>query len=450
MKSALIVTQTHAVYGGVESIVSDLSCELPSRGWNVTLGLLRGARYNIPETFLEAHPGLKAVEIDGSSGTTEGRVQALMRAIHQLKPDLLLAARVYDAYEAARRLKREGRNLRFALTIQAYETDYLADLRKWHGQVDYCVTSGKLVLKACEQICGLERNRLVSIPGGVKSASAVPRSHDRPLRLGYAGRLDQDQKRTQDLVKIVQTLLSSGLDFTLSVAGHGPMEGEIRDIFTELLGKKFHFHGWISAPEALTRFYSSIDVFVHTAGHEGVSIAPREAMACGAVPLISEFTGFWTEGHFRPNCNCLSFRVGDTKQAVSGIMTLDADRRLLEKLSEMATNSQTGLYSWSGALDAWASALHDCVSLPCKPALPVSIDSNADPGRLSRWGIPPAVAQFVRNLTGRQMLHATPGAEWPHSGCLPDSDFECVARRLANASEFEAKQIWQNEHPATA
>lgn len=448
MKSALILTPTHAIHGGVEAIVSDLSRQLPSRGWRVVLGLMRGAKFNIPEQFLQAHPGVEFLEVDGSAGTSEGRVQAIIRAVRRLQPDLLFSARVYEGFEAARRLKRERRPLRFGLTIQAYESDYLSDLLRWRDQVDLCVTSGELVRQAAEEICGLEPARLVSIPGGVGSPEVCYRDFKGPLRIGYAGRIDQKQKRIGDVVEIAQNLRERGLRFTLAIAGTGPDEPTIIPKLRNLLAADFLFHGWIGDPSQLARFYAGLDIFLHTAGHEGVTIAPREAMAAGVVPVASEFLGLWTEGHFRPGKNCLTFPVGNIEAAAQQIAGLDADRGRLYFLSAQAAGSQCGVYSFSGALDAWSAAFDRCLEMPSKPSPARSPAAGADPGRLARFGIPPSLAQQLRDLVGRKPLHANGGDEFPHAGPPPDPDFEIRLREFAATAEQNARQHYFESSPA--
>ena len=394
--------------------MNDLTRSLPSRGWHVVLGLVEGSRFNLPERYEAEHPGLTTAHISGVAGTSEGRVRALMDSIRRIRPDIVLSARIFDLYEAVRRLKLERPELRFAVTIQCYEHSYLTDLDRWAEQVDLCVTSGELIRQACTQLCGMEPNRVISIPGGVASCCLPKSKSAGPLRLGYAGRLDHDQKRIFDLVEIATKLIAHNLDFTLQIAGSGPEELPLKQAFSRIPGSQVQFLGWIGDRTSYHHFLSSLDIFVHTAGREGVSIAPREAMSCGAVPVISEFAGFWTEAHFLPETNCLSFPVGDTSQAAHQITRLAQNPDLLASLSRAAIDSQSGTYSEAGALDAWAEAFNRCTNLPSKCSAEACRNVQ-DTGRLSRLGISPTFAQCLRNLFGIRMVHSCAGAEWPQA-----------------------------------
>jgi len=438
VKKLVILTPCHSLHGGVEVIVADLARALPSRGWDVVLGLAEGTRFNRPELYEAEYPGLPTTHIDCFSGTSEGRIRALMGSIRKIRPDIVMSARIFDLYEAGRRLKHELPELRLALTIQCYEHDYLIDLARWSSQVDLCITSGELIRQAAIQLCGMESHRVISIPGGVAPCALRATPPSAPLRLGYAGRLDQDQKRVFDLVEIVRTLIARDLDFTFHIAGAGPAETELKGRMSDVAGSKVKFLGWLGSRTSYYKFLGSIDIFLHAAEREGVSIAPREAMACGAVPVISEFTGFWLEGHFLPNVNCLSFPVGDTGMAANQVMRLSKEPALLADLSRAAQASETGIYSETGAMDAWAWTFDECLRLPSKPPADFS-QIVSDHGRLSKWGVPPAFAQTLRDLMGIRMKHDSPGAEWPHSSTSGSESFLRIFESFAKEQEDESK-----------
>src|SRR5215212_3551397 len=133
MPRLFIATPTHSLQGGVERILESLAKQLPSRGFEVVFGLVRGSRFNDPAKFRAAYPDVHGVEVDGTSGTAYGRRRALRRAIVDVDPDVVLIARLFDAYPVACELKRAGHRLRLALTIQAYEREYFIDLERYAG-----------------------------------------------------------------------------------------------------------------------------------------------------------------------------------------------------------------------------------------------------------------------------------------------------------------------------
>jgi hypothetical protein len=196
-------------------------------------------------------------------------------------------------------------------------------------------------------------------------------------------------------------------------------------------------HGWVNQTDLCSRFYATADCFVHFAAWEGVTIAPREAMAHGVVPVISEFTGIYAERQFLNNVNSLMFPVGRPDLAAEQVLKLCSTAGLSRRLSTAAMQSQTGRYSYEGAMDAWRDALNQCLSLPPKagrfPKIPERLN-----GRLTNWGVPSAVQLVVRNLLKKPVRHSEPGSEWPTASGLITTDEQQEIVVFAN--EFEAEQ----------
>jgi glycosyltransferase involved in cell wall biosynthesis len=419
MTRLLICTPTHALQGGVERILEALALHLPARGFDVTFALARGARFHDPDRYRAAFPHIQSFDVDGTSGTAYGRRRALRRVMERVDPDLVLIARMFDAYPVASALKRKGHRLRLAVTVQGYEPEYFVDLVAYAAFLDLCVTSGELIARAVPRFTSVPAERVVSIPGGVAAPSRLVAHGPGPLRLGYVGRLEQLQKRIRDLPLLANELTRRGVPFTLTIAGAGSLADEVRAALPDAA-----FVGWLTTAELYERVYPELDVLVHFAEWEGVTIAPREAMVHGVVPVVSRFTGLAMERQMIEGENALTFAVGDIAAAADCIECLHRDRTLLARLAANAAGSQQGIRSEEGALDAWAAAFQDALVRPARvgSALPLA-PGNA--GLLTRLRVPPAVAEGLRRLRRRE--HDEPGAEWPHWSGVADPE---LARRL--------------------
>ena len=414
MTRVFICTPTHAVHGGVERILQSLAAQLPRRQFDVTFGLAKGPRFHDPEEFRRALPPIVGVDIDGGSGTAYGRRRALTKAVTAADPDVVLIARMFDAYPVCGALKRSGHRLRLAVTVQGYEPEYVVDLARYADFVDLCIASGELVAGAVKRFTSIPASCVRNIPGGVAPPLRRREAKDGPLRVGYVGRLEQVQKRARDLPLLVTELERRRIAFACEVAGEGSVAAELRKRMPSA-----RFHGWLSTNELYERVYPEIDVLVHFAEWEGVTIAPREAMVHGVVPVVSRFTGLQAEGQFLDGVNSLTFPVGDVAAAAHCIERLHGDPALLERLSRAARASQDGIRSEQGAADAWAEAFRDALGRSPRvgavlPALP------RDHGLLERLGIPASIAEIVRKRRGRR--HADPGSEWPHWSGVRDEE----------------------------
>ena len=427
MPKLLIISRSHNPLGGADRIVSDLCRELPSRGWHTVLGLTRGATFDDPDAYQQVHRDLPTVEIDGTLGMRSARLKSLHKVIEKTRPDVVLSMRVFDAYQVV--AQRKAANLlkspRLAVGVRAYESPYISDVQRCRANIDLCVTSGNLIADACRKIGGMASERVESIGGGVHPPKhgAMPRQTqalkgNAPIRLLYAGRLEQHQKRALDLIPFTQTLMNDGIDFQLDICGAGPEQERIASqLKPQIDSGKVKMHGWVDQADLFDRFYPNADCFVHFSAWEGVTISPREAMAHGVVAVISEFTGLHSERQFRHGINSLIFPVGQPEIAAKRVSELLSTSGLMRRLSESAMESQTGRYSYSGALDAWRDALDNCMSLPSVVGEFPNIPEHLN-GRLSQSGVPTSVQLWLRGVLRIPVIHSTPGSEWPTASGL--------------------------------
>jgi hypothetical protein len=193
------------------------------------------------------------------------------------------------------------------------------------------------------------------------------------------------------------------------------------------LAQRVTFDGWCELPELYRSIYPELDVLLHFAAFEGITIAPREAMAHGVVPVISRFVGCLGEGQFLNDHNALTFGVGDTAEAATAVRRLHKDRGLLRRMSAAAARSQEGEKSGRGATAAWVKAFDEAIDRPARrgTALPHMPPPS---GRLSRWGISEQWAERLRTWMGRRVVHRDAGSEWPHwSGCAASGRLDAIA-----------------------
>ena len=435
MNRLLIISRCHEPRGGADQIIADLCRHLPDHGWQPRLALTAGKTFNRPENYKSVYPDLDIVAVNGELGTRRQRLQSLRRVIQHERPDIVLGMRVFDLFEAIASIKSSREQpLRFALGIRAFEPGYLQDLINFGSVVDYCMTSGELIAQSCVAVGRFPENRVISIPGGVPTPSAPRRTpaSDDHIRLLYAGRLEQAQKRVLDLCGITDQLQRQAIPFRLSICGSGPAEEELRSRLEPLVQSgQVQFHGWCDKQTLYDQHLPAADCFIHTAAFEGVTIAPREAMAHGVVPVISQFRGLATEGQFRHGHNCLTFPVGDLSDATAAIARLYHDRALWKRLSDAAVLSQGGKYSFDGAIKAWADAFSHCLELPVRTGS-IPKQTETPPGRLTQLGLSEGMQHWIRSLAGIAVQHTDPGSEWPTNS---QSATDAFARRLTDFAE---------------
>ena len=106
------------------------------------------------------------------------------------------------------------------------------------------------------------------------------RKYELPLKVYYAGRGGY-QKRLWLLMQIINECSAKNLPIEFHLAG--PIEDEI----DEDIKKKIIYHGQIKTTEAMYALHQKMDVLIMTSAFEGFPLVIQEAMANGAVPLVT-------------------------------------------------------------------------------------------------------------------------------------------------------------------
>jgi len=132
------------------------------------------------------------------------------------------------------------------------------------------------------------------IPNGVKCPEVPPERNRRPgepLRLLYAGRLVEQQKRISRIPYLLRALEGAGVAFQMEIAGEGAEEGQLREACQNWVNTdRVRFLGRLSSEEVRAACRRA-DVFVLLSDFEGLPMGLLEAMSEGCVPLVSEGVG---------------------------------------------------------------------------------------------------------------------------------------------------------------
>ena len=150
-----------------------------------------------------------------------------------------------------------------------------------------------------EEICrnyvsksGINEEDVIWIPYGVESYEIGPFNKNRlapqPLSLVYAGRLEEEQKRASDLIKIIQLLVKKRISFSFKIIGDGPLFTKFEELLSSEISQGIvQLTGWLTSEELMKHLRQS-DVFVLTSAYEGFCISLVEAMANGCSPVVTD------------------------------------------------------------------------------------------------------------------------------------------------------------------
>jgi glycosyltransferase involved in cell wall biosynthesis len=103
------------------------------------------------------------------------------------------------------------------------------------------------------------------------------------LIIGTAGRLSPEKGQDR-LISMAGILRDKGLDFTLLIAGEGPLKESLMRMAQSMgLSDRIHFNGFVAEMDG---FYDMLDVFVLTSCWEGCSNVTLESMIRG-LPVVA-------------------------------------------------------------------------------------------------------------------------------------------------------------------
>lgn len=189
-----------------------------------------------------------------------------------------------------------------------------------------------------------------SVPAPVECPNKIPREE---IRLIYAGRLSQYQKRILDLPEIVRELYRIGIKFRLSILGRGKDEHTLKAAMQSVDPDAYvSFRGAVSNDKVIQAFHEH-DAFLLTSEFEGLPVALLEAMSRGCIPICSKVASGVTEV-VKHKQNGLIFPIGYTAECAKQIGILSADLELRNRLSRSAYETiATGPFSLSAQISAY-------------------------------------------------------------------------------------------------
>ncbi len=115
-------------------------------------------------------------------------------------------------------------------------------------------------------------------------------THIGKIKIGYAGRLEIMQKRADLLIELIKQLELIKLPYEFHIAGTGIYFNEIKQYINEnKLEDKVILYGQLSHEE-MPEFWNGKDIFVAVSDKEGCCLSMMEAMASGAVPIVTCFS----------------------------------------------------------------------------------------------------------------------------------------------------------------
>jgi glycosyltransferase involved in cell wall biosynthesis len=200
---------------------------------------------------------------------------------------------------------------------------------------------------------------------GVPTPPACPQRpslEGRDLSLIYAGRLENDLKRSSSLIAISDELARRGVRHRLTIVGDGPAAEEIDDAI-RLEGRSARIRRLRSiSTEGVQRLLGEHDCSLLPSRVEGLSLSAMESMAAGCVPIITRTpSGSTTLVDHEHNGMLVDVAATDADDAVGRAFASAVERALslgIQRLSAAAHHKAVDRFSLSAYGDAVDQVLH--------------------------------------------------------------------------------------------
>lgn len=249
-------------------------------------------------------------------------------------------------------------------------------------------------------------SRLVTIPYGVTAAGRRPerqKDGNAPLKIVYAGRLVQEQKRVMDLPGIIRALADLGIPAELTVIGGGIEQDAMVKACDELgIREQVNFLG-ILPNEQVLQIFSRNDVFILTSAYEGLPVSLLEAMGQGCVPVVTDIKSGIPEVITNGE-NGYRLPVGDIPAFVQCLASLHRDPAFRKSLANQAQQTiLNGKFNLDRMVERYVLLFEELLAETEKGAFCRSPGKVLPPPSLHRWGYLPAPVQWA-GYHGRRLL----------------------------------------------
>jgi glycosyltransferase involved in cell wall biosynthesis len=346
------------IISGVTTWTLELASQLADRALPVQIvehGHQSAAESSSPEPFRR-----RRVDLPDPHFPTETEVHRYASAYGSAMPGVIVpnySRAAYGGCAALARRRAPGlRTLGFAHT----DSDYFYELLTYYEPIiHHFVAVSDVVAERLSARLPSRAEDISMRPYGVRVESGMRRTYSsagESLRLVYAGRLAQEQKRVLDLIPLVRNLAALDVEFDLLVAGDGAARAELeRRIAGLSLPTRSRVRIAGAVPhQRMDSIWAEADLCILLSDFEGTSLAMLEAMARGCVPVVTDVSG--ARMLISSGVNGFTVPVGATEEMARVIGALARQREKLPILGGQAHRSAAS-YSSETYADWFCSLL---------------------------------------------------------------------------------------------
>ena len=324
--------------GGAQTFLVELSQALVQKDWRVSIIAEPGPETALVKALVQAGAEVR-FDLWRTAHLPEERASRLASWVNSEEPDIYVVSISPDAgWLALPGLKSS------ICTASIAHNDveaFYAPLAHYEPVVDCAIGVSEEIHRKIISLSGMPADRAQHIPYGVPSLTAeeIKRRLEQPadgtLKIGYVGRLTQEQKRVMEFVPLAQALIQKGVKFKFDLIGDGIDRARLEEAFKQSApDAPVKFWGWLAPDEVRSRLLN-LDVFILISDYEGLPVALLEAMGHGLAPVASGIASGNTQ-LVNDGKNGFIVDTGNIAAFANRLETLGRNTPLLQKMKYAA------------------------------------------------------------------------------------------------------------------
>lgn len=275
--------------------------------------------------------------IDWSEMSYEAIVKLLYWELHKNMPLVLFDNWTDHLFMAGYLLKKKYPDQVKIISILHNDKEVLYRAKKlWVNSFDIVLAVSKRMAGKLINTYGIEDKKVRYRANYLHyNSEGALRTHESAgLKIGWGARVEIEQKRADLIPQLILALEDENVKYSFYIAGEGSFKAELQSwVASHELEDKIHFLGYI-VPEQMKDFWQEQDIYINLSDFEGASLAMIEAMANGAVPVVTNVSGvdeFVIEG-----MTGFSFPQNEISKMAKKIWEISQDESYRKELSKNA------------------------------------------------------------------------------------------------------------------
>jgi glycosyltransferase involved in cell wall biosynthesis len=365
-KNCIFILPTGLVLGGTTTWSANMSIKLTNLGLPATL-IRHTEEENYPPNNDPVLSQLRIVDCPGKPAWLAYTTDDLIPYIptyHSVLPGTIIPNWSYATYATCALISlTNAHNLRIIGVAHTDEPMYYDYLKHYEPIIHIFVAVSEDIAAKLKKVIPDRQDDIVTRPCGVDIPSQLVRGYSttpEAIKLTYAGRIENDQKRIYDLVNLAKILEKNKVNFHLKIIGSGDQETwlckEINLVNASSERQRITFEGGVPYSQ-MPDCWKDTDICVLVSNYEGTSISMLEAMAQGCVPVVTNVSGTKIISN---GINGFTVPVGDMEKMAYLIEELTNDRSKLQQVGTYAYQTILNNYSFEKYVP-WLVELNDLV-----------------------------------------------------------------------------------------